>query len=245
MRLAIAITTLSLAACSGGAPSTTSGPQPTTTTTTAATTTTTTTTPAATGPIDLLALGDSYTVAEGIDPSGGWPAQLGERIPLDTTIVGGTGWTTGRMLYEFDSGRVDLEATYDIVVVALGANDVYNIVPLAVFGESLSHLLSQAVAFAGGEPDRVVVVSIPDYTITPTGADLGRVTSDDLRPYNSTVRGVISAVGTRYVDVTPSSELIIADPSLLAPDGLHYSEAMYTMWTDAIEPEVKGALAIP
>jgi len=239
MRLAIAITALSLAACSGGAPSTTSGPQPTTTTTTVATTTTTI--PAVTGPIDLLALGDSYTVAEGIDPAGGWPAQLAERLDVQSTIIGGTGWTTGRMLLEFASGTIDLDATHDVVVVELGVNDVYNLVPIETFGPSLSDVLAQAVAFAGGDPRRVVVVSIPDYTLTPTGATIGRVTSDELAPYNATVRGVVSAVGASLVDVTPLSEDVTNDPSLLAPDGLHYSADMYARWVDLIEPAVVAA----
>lgn len=227
---------LLLAACTAGSPS--AAPS---STAPAPTTTTVATTPPAAGPIRLLALGDSYTVAEGIDPSDGWPAQLGERLDVETTIVGDTGWTTGRMLLEFESGELDLDQTFDVVVVELGVNDVYNLNPIESFGPSLSDVLAQAVAFAGGDPDRVVVVSIPDYTLTPTGADLGRVTSDDLAPYNATLRGIVSAVGARSVDVTPLSGQVVGDPSLVAPDGLHYSQEMYAMWVDLIAPEVEAA----
>lgn len=236
VRVAVAIAAVGLAACAAGTPSA-PGAAPTTTTAPSATTSL----PPSAGPITLLALGDSYTVAEGIDPAGGWPAQLEDRIEVETTIVGGTGWTTGRMLLEFASGNLDLGATYDVVVVELGVNDVYTLTPIESFGPQLSDILAQAVSFAGGDPDRVVVLSIPDYTLTPTGAGLGRVTSEDLAPYNATVRGVVSAVGSRSVDVTSPSELVVDDPTLLAPDGLHYSAEMYRRWVDLIEPEVRAA----
>lgn len=219
-----------LAACSGGGASTT----------TEATMDTTDTTTA--GPATLLALGDSYTVAEGIDPSGGWPAQLAEVVAVQPAIVGETGWTTGRMLVEFDQGNPAFDATYDVVIVELGVNDVYNLVPAEVFGPSLSDIVSRAVALAGGDPGDVIVLTIPDYTITPFGVASGRVTSDDLATYNATLRGIVSAAGTRLVDVTPLTLEAANDPSLLAADELHYSAEMYRRWVALIAPEVEAAL---
>ena len=192
-------------------------------------------------PTTVLALGDSYTVAEGIDPAGGWPAQLGERLDLDTTIVGDTGWTTGRMLVEFDGEYPALDAEYDVVVVELGVNDAYNLVPTEVFGPSLSDILSNAVELAGGRADAVIVVTIPDYTVTPFGVNSGRVDSEDIGRYNATLRGIVSAAGTRLVDVTPLTVEATEGSSLLAPDGLHYSAEMYAQWVDLLEPEVRVA----
>ncbi len=192
-------------------------------------------------PVRLLALGDSYTVAEAIDPEGGWPAQLGDRMDLDTTIVGETGWTTGRMLVEFDGDNPAFDTTYDVVVVELGVNDAYNLVPTEVFGPSLSDILAKAVDLAGGDPDDVVVVSIADYTITPFGIDSGRVDSEDIGRFNATLRGIVSAAGTRFVDVTPLTLEAADDPTLLASDGLHYSASMYTRWVDLLEPEIRAA----
>lgn len=211
-------------------------PPPTTTSTTATTTTTEPRTPT------MQALGDSYTVAAGIDPSGGWPAQLADRIDIDISVAGDVGWTTGRMLQAFDAGEVDTDARFDVVVVELGVNDVFNLNPAEVFGPQLGDILATAVEMAGGDPDRVIVLTIPDYTLTPTGAGFGRITSDDLRPYNATLRGVVSAVGARLVDVTPESEAVVDEPDLIAPDGLHYTAEMYRRWVDLIEPEVLGAL---
>ena len=54
-------------------------------------------------PVDapaFLALGDSYTIGEGVDPAGRWPVQLAEALGAEGLRVGApriiatTGWTT-------------------------------------------------------------------------------------------------------------------------------------------------------
>ena len=49
------------------------------------------------------------------------------------------------------------------------------------------------------------------------------------------------AAGARYVDVTPISREAATDPTLIAPDGLHPSGAMYAAWSALAYPD---ALAI-
>ncbi|HQX92793.1 MAG TPA: SGNH/GDSL hydrolase family protein, partial [Thermomonas sp.] len=54
-------------------------------------------------PISYLALGDSYTIGEGVDDAGRWPMQLAARLRdagiaiADPRIIAKTGWTTDEL----------------------------------------------------------------------------------------------------------------------------------------------------
>jgi len=51
-------------------------------------------------------------------------------------------------------------------------------------------------------------------------------------------------VGAHYVDVTPISREAVNDTTLIAPDGLHPSGKMYTMWAEKTFPIVNGYLRV-
>src|SRR5689334_6134106 len=114
----------------------------------------------------FLALGDSYTIGEGVEASGRWPNQLAARLGLDAQeIVAQTGWTTDELGAAMDAHA--FHAPYALVTLLIGVNNQYRGRDLAGYRGEFTQLLQRAIALAGDSPRHVVVVSIPDWGITP------------------------------------------------------------------------------
>ncbi len=197
----------------------------------------------------FLALGDSYTIGESVAPEERWPAQLGallraEGIDLgDPTLVATTGWTTDELWAGID--RANPQGTFDLVSLLVGVNNQYRGRGRDEYREQFAALLQRAVGFAGGDPARVVVLSIPDWGVTPYAARLERdpaAVGADIDALNAINRAETGRPGAHYVDVTPFSREAAHDPSLLAADGLHPSGRMYAEWARLALPAAREAL---
>lgn len=206
------------------------------------------TSPNATGThLEFLALGDSYTVGTAVGCDERWPERLVASLrdrgyPLaNPRIVAADGWTTDRLADEITSRSI--ETDYDLVTLLIGANGAYRGRPPEAFRSSYVDLLERSVAFAGGDPSRVVAVTIPDYTHTPHGR---RHATDEhaerLDRYNRIVRQRADEAGVHLVDVVPISRSVADRPELVATDGLHPSAEQYSHWLERIEPAVVAAL---
>jgi lysophospholipase L1-like esterase len=198
-------------------------------------------------PIRILSLGDSYTIGESVLPSARWPVQLAVALRkrglhvADPVIVARTGWTAS----ELQAGiqQADLQAEYDLVTLLIGVNNQYRGEELAKYRIQLRSLLQKSISFTGGKPGRVVVISIPDWGVTPfaEGLDRDRI-RDKIDEYNEANRQEAEAVGAAYVDITPDSRRAAQVPDLIASDGLHPSAEMYASWVDLMLPEILGIL---
>jgi len=114
----------------------------------------------------FLALGDSYTIGEGVEASGRWPNQLAARVGLDAPeIVAQTGWTTDELGAAMDAQA--FHPPYALVTLLIGVNNQYRGRDLASYRGEFTQLLQRAIELAGDKPRHVVVVSIPDWGITP------------------------------------------------------------------------------
>lgn len=214
-----------------------------------------------------LALGDSYTIGEGVAPSGRWPEQLAAALRTsgiavgDPEIVAKTGWTTDELSTAMDGYA--FTPPYDLVTLLIGVNNQYRAgqEPKSPEGQgrppgtgrSLDNyraefraLLQRAIALAGGRADRVVVVSIPDWGVTRFGRGSGRDvarTAHELDAFNAANATLAAEFHVRYADVTRASRDGGDAPAMLVDDGLHPSAAMYRRWLEAIEPAARQALA--
>ena len=198
-----------------------------------------------------VALGDSYTIGEGVTASERWPAQLTAALrhrgmPIaDPVIVARTGWTTSDLLTALDSISSPLPRPFDLVSLLIGVNDQYRGLGIHVFRAGFEKLLSRALEYAGGEARHVVVVSIPDWGVTPFAAADPRGSIEiggEINQFNAVARDAARQAETAFVDVTPLSRQAATDRALLAPDGLHPSGAMYASWVELLEPVVVRAL---
>jgi lysophospholipase L1-like esterase len=198
----------------------------------------------------FLALGDSYTIGEGVAPSERWPAQLTSRlrasgVPLaDPRIIAKTGWTTGELLVAIDSASPAPATDYDLVSLLVGVNDQYRGLG-ASFAAGFQALAARAIAFAADRPKRVVVVSIPDWGVTPFARNDSRgaeAIGREIEALNARARDFAVRAGAAFVDITEESRRAATDSRLLAEDGLHPSSAMYATWVQAILPAAQRAI---
>ncbi|MFT3763607.1 MAG: SGNH/GDSL hydrolase family protein [Pseudoxanthomonas sp.] len=204
-----------------------------------------------TGYWTYLALGDSYTIGEGVAEDGRWPAQLakalrGEGVVLaDPHVLARTGWTTDELDAAIDDAEPSFDE-YDLVSLLIGVNNQYRGRPPAEYREQFAALLDRAIGFAGGRAHRVIALSIPDWGVTPFAAresrDPARIAAE-IDAFNAAARATCEAAGVAFVDITPVSRARGGEPRMLVEDGLHPSAAMYAEWAKLALPAARAALA--
>jgi lysophospholipase L1-like esterase len=133
--------------------------------------------------IRYLALGDSYTIGESVPEADRWPRQLARRlesegIQAELTIIARTGWTVNELWEGVQANPP--EGTYDLVTLLAGVNDQYRGYPVESYREDFQFMLRKAIDYAGSEPRKVIVLSIPDWGITPfaAGRDAARIAAE-------------------------------------------------------------------
>ncbi|MFY2763112.1 SGNH/GDSL hydrolase family protein [Arenimonas sp. MALMAid1274] len=186
-------------------------------------------------PLKYLALGDSYTIGESVPEAGRWPVQLvaalRERgVAIDEPrIIATTGWTTDELAAAMDAAEP--LGRWDVVSLLIGVNNQYRGRDVADYRGEFTALLQRAITLAGGRADHVLVLSIPDWGVTPfgqaSGRDPARIAAE-LDAYNAAAASICEAHGVPFVDITPASR---APTAGIAEDGLHPSAPQYTTWT--------------
>ncbi|HVG22921.1 MAG TPA: SGNH/GDSL hydrolase family protein [Thermoanaerobaculia bacterium] len=192
-------------------------------------------------PRRYLALGDSYTIGESVDASERFPVQLARALNLgEPQIIAKTGWTTDELNAAIDAANP--EGPFDLVTLLIGVNNQYRGRSADEYRTQFAALLQRAIGFAGGDASKVVVVSIPDWGVTPFAEGRDRATiAAEIDQFNAINRDEAQRAGAKWVDITPISRG--SDPALVAPDGLHPSGKQYAAWANAIAPNVGRASA--
>ncbi|MDH5835074.1 SGNH/GDSL hydrolase family protein [Luteimonas kalidii] len=202
--------------------------------------------------VRYLALGDSYTIGEGIDADGRWPVQLARALRADglalddPDIIAATGWTTDELSAAIDAA--DPPAGFDLVSLLVGVNNQYRGRDVAEYRAQFDALLVRAVALAGGRPGRALVLSIPDWGVTPFAIQSGRDRAQiarELDAFNAAAQAACDARGIAFVDITAASRAQGGEVPMLADDGLHPSAAMYAQWTRLALPVARRLLSPP
>ena len=196
----------------------------------------------------FLALGDSYTIGEGVPETERWPVALATRlrtqgIALDNPrIVARTGWTTDELLAAMDTSRFD--PPYDLVTLLIGVNDQYRGRTLDEYREPFVTSLQRAIALAGRRAGHVLVVSIPDWGVTPFARGDARNPqriAAEIDAFNAAAHTLAQAHGARHADITALSRAASCR-DLLTADGLHPSGAQYARWLEVIAPAAQSIL---
>lgn len=198
-----------------------------------------------------LALGDSYTIGENVEPAGRWPMQLAAALRAegividDPRIIATTGWTTDELSTAIDAAE-PLGSDHALVSLLIGVNNQYRGRAVDEYAREFAVLLERAIGFAGRRADRVFVLAIPDWGVTPFAADSGRDTAAiarELDAYNAAAAKICAERGVVFVDIAPVSRARGAEPAMLADDGLHPSAAMYAEWARLALPAVRRMLS--
>ena len=190
--------------------------------------------------IRYLALGDSYTIGESVDEAERFPNQLADFLkaggmPTEVTIIAKTGWTTSELWDGIQARQIN--PPYDLVSLLIGVNNQYRGYDIKQYREQFVFLLNKSIQYAGGDPNHVIVLSIPDWGVTPFayGQDTTQI-ARDIDAFNAVNLEETEKAGAQYVDITPISREAVNDAALIASDGLHPSGKMYTEWAKLALP---------
>jgi lysophospholipase L1-like esterase len=194
--------------------------------------------------VKLLALGDSYTIGESVASSSRWPIQLVDSLQkrgvdcLQPKIIATTGWRTDNLKNAISRTKFKKDEQYNLVSLLIGVNNYYQGKSVESYAPEFEDLLKTALQLAGGDKSSVFVLSIPDYGYTPFGKEKQQTISEGIDAYNAVNKSISDKYGVKYYNITDISRRGLDEPDLVAADGLHPSEKMYSQWVQVILSEI-------
>jgi len=197
--------------------------------------------------IRYAVVGDSYSIGEGATEDEAWPALLARHLTKSgqaTELVSNpsrTGWTTKDAIE--NELPLFCAARPNFATLMLGVNDWVQEVEPATFRSRLAHLMDEMLKVLPNKK-RLLVVNIPDFSVTPEGPKYarGRVISAGLADFNKIIAEEARRRGLALVDIFPISQQMRDRSELVATDGLHPSATAYTEWEALIFPAARAAL---
>jgi lysophospholipase L1-like esterase len=190
--------------------------------------------------ISWLALGDSYTIGQGVNVSERFPAQTLDLLKMrkiktaQLTYIATTGWTSADL--DKSIGQQNL-AYYDFVTVLIGVNDQFQGIDKSTYSKNFKSVLNKAIQATRGESQHVLVLSIPDYSLTPVGKLLDTLKiKREIDLFNGLNRKYAKEFKCNYLDITILGREARFNPSWIARDGLHPSAIAYNNWAKQISP---------
>ncbi len=191
-----------------------------------------------------LALGDSYTIGEGVDVQRNFPYQtVGLLRQAGYTfcapeMIAKTGWTTDEL--EAAMNDYCFPSKYDFVSLLIGVNNQYRGRAIIEYKEQFEHLLKRSIALAGGKPEHVVVLSIPDYGVSPfaQARDVEKI-AREIDAYNSLNKALSIQFKVQYIDITENSRQAKGKAEAFVADGLHPSDQEYCKWAKEVVSVMK------
>ena len=189
-------------------------------------------------PYSFIALGDSYTIGEGVNEDERWPNQFVDvayenGVDFDQPmIIAETGWKTYDLLNAIN--QTNFTKKYDYISLLIGVNNQFNSRPIDEFEEDLNKLMDEMKRIKKNDGS-IIIISIPDWGYTPFGesSDMSDI-SEQINLFNSSLRKFATTNGLKYVDVTEISRRGINEPDLITNDNLHPSGIMYLEWAKKI-----------
>ena len=194
-----------------------------------------------------LALGDSYTIGESVSEDQRWGVQLAQMLRArgldirNPVTIARTGWTTGELISAIN--KTNQQQSYDLVTLLIGVNNQYRGESLTAYREEFRQLLQTAIRNSKNEAGGVIVLSIPDWGVTPfaQGRDREKI-AQEIDAFNAVARDETQKVGVTFLDITPLSRKALVDQTYVADDNLHFSGKMYREWAEMVLPVAEGIL---
>ncbi len=186
---------------------------------------------------NYLALGDSYTIGQSVIPQNSFPYILVDDLLKKgisfekPTIIAQTGWTTTDLTLAIN--RASIMNKYDLVTLLIGVNNQYQGKNIENYRLEYIELLKQAIYFANNIPNNVVVLSIPDWSVSPYALNCNvnsQKVSSEIDAFNTIKKEETLKLGVQFVNITEISRSAKGDMSYFASDGLHFSGLMHKLW---------------
>ncbi len=198
--------------------------------------------------IRYAAIGDSYTIGEGVKETERWSNLLVEHLNhegIELEIVCNpsvTGWTTQQVIDK--ELPVYRNSKPDFATLLIGVNDWVQDISAEKFRENLRFIISEMQKELKNK-QHILLVTIPDFSATPEGPKYsrGRDITKGLAEFNEIIKQEATVKHLLVADIFEVSQQIKGDASLVAADGLHPSGKEYERWEKVIFPLVKELLS--
>ena len=194
---------------------------------------------------DILSLGDSYTIGQGVCDECSYPRQLIDsfsvahiRDTFNLEVIAQTGWTTNSLINNIDT--LELEKK-DVVTLLIGVNNQFWGLPFNQYETQFEELINISIGLTKSQTsDDVLVISIPDWAYTPAGQTYNpEFTSEQINLYNEFAENYCLENEISYVYITDITRLGLEQPELVSIDGLHPSEIAYKLFVERIYPVIE------
>lgn len=194
-----------------------------------------------------LALGDSYTIGESVELTKNFPYRLIQLLRKKglnfyaPEIIAKTGWTTDEL--QTAISNYSFLSKYDFVSVLIGVNNQYRGRDAIEYKEQFEEVLKRAIELANGKKEHVIVISIPDYSLTPFAKALdAEKISKEIEVFNGINKVVSIQYKVHYVDISSALKDNKNQADLIAQDGLHPSEKEYANWAEKLVEVIAAQL---
>ena len=192
-----------------------------------------------------LALGDSYTIGEQVPLRESFPYQLltllrNEWAFSAPEIIAKTGWTTAELQQAID--QHNFLPSYDFVTLLIGVNNQYRGYDINIYKTEFEKLLNFAIEKSAGNAKQVIVVSIPDWGITPFAHDRDQpAIAREIDSYNQEAMRICLEKNITFIDITQAQRADNSLPGFIATDGLHPSGKEYAKWATKIMEHIRAS----
>lgn len=196
-----------------------------------------------------LALGDSYTIGEAVPLHENFPYQAVQLLREEgihihaPEIIAKSGWTTTELAQHLL--HTHLNEVYDFVSLLIGVNNQFRNLSIEDYTTDFDFLLRKALHLANDNPERVIVFSIPDYSVTPFANDKNKAKiAEEIDAFNAINRQIAEQYKTPYIEITNGTRLAADEPSFIAADGLHPSAKEYKKWAEEIADVIIASIKL-
>ncbi|MEX0332353.1 MAG: SGNH/GDSL hydrolase family protein [Puniceicoccaceae bacterium] len=190
-------------------------------------------------PLKCLHLGDSYTIGEGVTLEEGWPFQLHELLQEQGAtiarahILAQTGWTTTDLLQTLSEAK--LEPEWDFITLCIGVNNQYQGLDMTTFKKDIENLVGQSLSLRGASDSVVLMLSIPDWGISPFAIDRDAdAIATAIDTYNNDFERAASSENIPFVNWTNLTRKFAGKEEAFAEDGLHPATTQYSAWASLL-----------
>lgn len=191
-----------------------------------------------------LALGDSYTIGEGLEIKNSWPFQLQDALNEKgfsierPEIIAKTGWRTDELI-EAIKKQASNNNQFNIVSLLIGVNNQYQGKPISQYKKEFKVLLETAISKCRNNNHGVFVVSIPNYGVTPFAKEKDKTNAiEDLKKYNAFAEKQCYKYDVAFYDITDLSAKLSKSKTMLIDDELHPNAQQYKLWIESFIPQL-------
>ena len=193
-------------------------------------------------PIRYIAIGDSYTVATGIEEKNSWPSQLTQKLAasgLEIDLVETLGQRGGTSQQTIDEELPLLkDFKPDFITLLIGVNDwIREGISNRSFTSRIKNLMD-GIQKALSKPDKLLVLTIPDFSCSPQKRKwgYGKSATNGISRLNKILKAEADFRGLHLVDIYPLSQKLCSQTGMFSDDGVHPSALQYSKWVNFIFP---------